>query len=79
MIDIKEEVKEKLKKFRITEEYSDLCFFRKITEIEAVDEEAAQELYEEGEEDYLVIMDEMFDQNNDSRWREITDIEEVIE
>ena len=53
------------KKFRIIEEYSDLCFFRKITEIEAKNEKEAEELYHDGDEKCIVIMDEMFKQKND--------------
>ena len=66
-----------MKKFRITEKYSDLCFFKKIVEIEAEDEEQALELYEEGEVDYIEIIDEIFEQKNDPQWTEIEDIQEV--
>lgn len=67
----------KLKKFRITEHYSDLCFFKKIVEIEAKDEEHAEKLYYEGDGDYIEIMDEIFEQKNDPQWNEIQEIEEI--
>lgn len=67
-----------LKKYLITEEYSDLCFFRKMTEVRGYDVEDAEERYNEGDEEFCTeLTDEMFEQDNDARWSEITEIEEI--
>ncbi len=67
----------KLKKFQITELYSDLCFFKKVSIVEAKDEESAEEEYFQGNGEYQVLMDEIYEQKNDTQWSQIEEIEEI--
>ena len=65
-----------MKKFKITEIYSDMAFFRKVSIIEAEDEESAQEEYLSGA-DCEQISDEMYGQDHDPHYSEIEDVEEL--
>jgi hypothetical protein len=68
-----------MKKYRITQEYSDVCFFRKVVEIRANSKEKALKLFDENGEDAKdcrLIYDEMIEQKNDRDCYQ-TEIEEI--
>jgi hypothetical protein len=64
------------KKFKVTQVYSDLAFFRKVFIVEAEDENEVYDLIDEGDIDFEILSDEIYDQQNDSSWN---DIESVIQ